>query len=295
MQNEFCTKSVQDANGAFSNCSLIINHPGDCVAIRNPEKPPASRCGQPFKKAIGAEPRTADQAMRVTHINAICVRPKGHDGFCRDKEALFKPKKRAQLQEDQNLKPQCTAQDPLDNARCLLEYGHDGEHQKADHIHVSEAAFYENTSDLPPIICDRRIPYTAEHCKLRFGHEEKCTNEPYGKSLSQVEVRYDSDQAIRYDQGKLRYDLLPPKALEDLVKVYTFGCTKYSPRNWEKGGSWCAWFAAIGRHIFAWLGGENIDKETGCHHMTCAAWGALCLVEWSFTGVGEDDRPYRSK
>ena len=37
------------------------------------------------------------------------------------------------------------------------------------------------------------------------------------------------------DGGKLRYDLIPPRALEALAYVYTIGAAKYSDRNWEKG------------------------------------------------------------
>ena len=38
----------------------------------------------------------------------------------------------------------------------------------------------------------------------------------------------------KFDGDKLRYDLIPPLALEEMVKVLTFGAQKYEPDNWQK-------------------------------------------------------------
>lgn len=102
-----------------------------------------------------------------------------------------------------------------------------------------------------------------------------------------------TDAAMKLDEGKLRYDLIPPLALEELVKVYTFGATKYAARNWEQGMSWGRVFAAILRHAWAWFAGSDRDSETGIPHMAHAAWGCLALVEYGMTKRGTDDRPYQ--
>lgn len=39
---------------------------------------------------------------------------------------------------------------------------------------------------------------------------------------------------IKYDGEKLRYDLLPVEALEQITKVLTYGAKKYSDNNWRK-------------------------------------------------------------
>jgi hypothetical protein len=96
----------------------------------------------------------------------------------------------------------------------------------------------------------------------------------------------------RHNQGKVRYDLLPAKALHELVEVYTFGANKYSDRNWEKGLKYMDTVASILRHLWAFVRGETKDEESGCHHMAHAAFGCLALVEFHFTNKGEDDRPY---
>ena len=40
-------------------------------------------------------------------------------------------------------------------------------------------------------------------------------------------------EGLRYNQNKLRYDLLEPFAIEQLAKVFTKGAEKYAPHNWE--------------------------------------------------------------
>lgn len=98
-------------------------------------------------------------------------------------------------------------------------------------------------------------------------------------------------EGLRYDEGKLRFDLLPPDALEELVKVYTRGAQKYAPRNWEKGMAWGRCFGSLMRHAWSWWRGEEIDPETGCHHMAHVAWNAMTLVSYSIRSKGTDDRP----
>jgi hypothetical protein len=98
-------------------------------------------------------------------------------------------------------------------------------------------------------------------------------------------------EGLKYDQGKLRYDLIPPDALEEIAKVYTLGAEKYGDRNWEKGLRWGRIFGAVFRHFIAWAKGEDADEETGLHPLAHAAWGCLTLLAYAKRNIGEDDRP----
>ena len=91
------------------------------------------------------------------------------------------------------------------------------------------------------------------------------------------------------DEGKARFDLLPPDALWEVVRVYTFGAGKYGDRNWEKGIRWGRVFAAICRHLFAWWLGERHDPETGLSHLAHAAWGCKTLLAYELRGMTEFD------
>lgn len=101
------------------------------------------------------------------------------------------------------------------------------------------------------------------------------------------------DKALRYNQGKLRYDLLEPYAIEELVKVFTIGASKYADRNWEQGMKWSKMLASLKRHIAAFEKGEDFDKETGLPHMAHAAWNALGLITYMRNHPELDDRPHR--
>jgi hypothetical protein len=75
------------------------------------------------------------------------------------------------------------------------------------------------------------------------------------------------EKALRYDDNKLRFDLLHPIAQEGLVRVLTKGAQKYEPRNWERGMSWSKVIASLKRHLNAFEQGIDIDPETGELHI----------------------------
>jgi len=93
------------------------------------------------------------------------------------------------------------------------------------------------------------------------------------------------------DAGKLRYDLVPPDALAELVRVYTVSLAKYPERNWEQGISFGRVFAALMRHAWAWWRGEENDPEDGLPHMAHAAWNCMALLAYQLRKMGSfDDR-----
>jgi hypothetical protein len=61
--------------------------------------------------------------------------------------------------------------------------------------------------------------------------------------------------------------------------------------NWRLGMSWRRIFAAIMRHAWAWMRGEDRDSESGLPHLAHAAWGCFTLMAYGRGGLGQDDRP----
>jgi hypothetical protein len=95
----------------------------------------------------------------------------------------------------------------------------------------------------------------------------------------------------KHDGGKPRYDLLPPEALEEVTKVFTFGAGKYGDRNWEGGISYGRCFAACMRHLWAWWRGEATDPETGISHLAHAGANVFFLLTYERRGMAKlDDR-----
>ena len=118
------------------------------------------------------------------------------------------------------------------------------------------------------------------------------TQDEFARAFGQAGAQQlNNESALRYDSGKIRYDLLPADALEALALVYTKGAEKYADRNWEKGMSWSRCFASLMRHIWAFWRGELYDPETKCHHMAMAAWNCFALCSYSLRQIGNDDRP----
>jgi hypothetical protein len=84
----------------------------------------------------------------------------------------------------------------------------------------------------------------------------------------------------KFDTGKMLYDLIPPHALEEMVKVLTIGAQKYAPDNWRLvPDANRRYFAAAQRHLWAWKRGEIKDPETGVHHLAHAACNLFFLYE----------------
>jgi hypothetical protein len=101
----------------------------------------------------------------------------------------------------------------------------------------------------------------------------------------------DNNNALRYDDGKLPFELIPPEVMEALAWHYLLGARKYERRNWELGMNWCRCFGSMMRHAWAWMRGEDFDPETGSHHMIAVAWNAIALFTYATRGIGVDDRP----
>jgi hypothetical protein len=85
---------------------------------------------------------------------------------------------------------------------------------------------------------------------------------------------------VKYDNNKLRYDLIEPEFLEGLAKILSLGAKKYSDGNWKNVNPFKdRYYAALLRHIQAWRKGELIDSESGESHLYHAAC-CLMFLDW---------------
>ena len=87
------------------------------------------------------------------------------------------------------------------------------------------------------------------------------------------------NEGIKNDEDKLRYDLMPPRAFEEVVKVLTHGAKKYDDENWRKVSEYRRrYYAAMMRHTEPWRMGHDID-ESGYHHIAHAIASLLFILE----------------
>lgn len=90
--------------------------------------------------------------------------------------------------------------------------------------------------------------------------------------------------------SKPRMDLLPVVAIHEIAEVLTYGAKKYEDNNWARCPRWGRYVAALLRHVFAWMRGEDKDPETGFSHLAHAGCCVMFLLECQANGWGEDDR-----
>lgn len=74
------------------------------------------------------------------------------------------------------------------------------------------------------------------------------------------------EQALRYNQGKIQWDLVHFPSIEPMVKVLEFGMKKYSKDNWKKGLPKDQLLESAMRHLVALFNREDNDKESGINH-----------------------------
>jgi hypothetical protein len=110
--------------------------------------------------------------------------------------------------------------------------------------------------------------------------------------------------ARRYNNNKLRYELISSIGLEKLAEVYTKGAAKYTlfdedgnmtedgANNWRSGLPWMSTIASVKRHIQQWCEGQEVDDDLKTQHLANAAWGLFALMEYQKTHPELDDRPH---
>lgn len=84
---------------------------------------------------------------------------------------------------------------------------------------------------------------------------------------------------LKYDDDKIRFDLIEPEFEEAVASVLTMGAKKYAPNSWQHVDDRVnRYYASLRRHINAWRKGELIDKESGLSHLAHAACNVMFLM-----------------
>ena len=150
-------------------------------------------------------------------------------------------------------------------------------------------------------IWDKIPPATEEKCDCGKIHkcldnipDDGCYHNLEADEKVEVEVSHDEDkwykcgdspkevgdsmkEGMKIDDKKLRWDLLPWDAVEQIVEIMTYGAQKYAPNNWQKVKA-NRYYAALMRHLVAEYKGEDFDIESGFLHLAHAACNILFLL-----------------
>ena len=115
---------------------------------------------------------------------------------------------------------------------------------------------------------------TSKYCKQ---HNLKSHLEEYDKNSSVLGiVNVPKTKSVI---GKLRLDLLPIRAIEEVARAFQHGVDdqRYPPFDWLNVEGWeDKYFGATLRHLFDWRKGVTKDEKSGLHPLAHA--GACVLI-----------------
>lgn len=96
-------------------------------------------------------------------------------------------------------------------------------------------------------------------------------------------------EATKHDSNKPRFSLIPQLALDEIIKGFEHGASKYGVYNYSEGMDYTRYYDALIRHGRDWLKGEDVD-ESGIHHIALVACNAMMLLDNILTNKGKDTR-----
>lgn len=95
---------------------------------------------------------------------------------------------------------------------------------------------------------------------------------------------------------KIPFSMVPTQVIAEENLAFLEGARKYGRHNYRViGVSASIYYDAFMRHVNAWWEGENIDKESGIHHLSKARACLAILRDAEMNGILTDDRPPKVK
>lgn len=180
-----------------------------------------------------------------------------------------KPKK---LQEKENvikakLKSQACPHDPF-----CSDWDFGAQRCQADECAIREAAEK----------CERSPERSVEEMRDELSICITNVKEALKPKFSAKVLSPETGQGRKFDDGKLRYSLLPWDSIEEVVKVLEYGAKKYDVDNWKtvKNGP-VRYLDAAHRHMAAIMNNESLDTDSGLLHAAHAATNLLFATHFA--------------
>jgi hypothetical protein len=114
-------------------------------------------------------------------------------------------------------------------------------------------------------------------------------NGPVVTLTEEQKEQFKKASAVKFDEGKLDWTLLPMDSLEDVVKVLALGAKKYNEQgdgpdtwNWTKGSGLGKWrlLKSLFRHLTSYMRGEIYDPESGVNHLAHVVCNCLFILHY---------------
>lgn len=103
-------------------------------------------------------------------------------------------------------------------------------------------------------------------------------------------------QAIKHDQNKTDWAILPIGASQEIIKVFEFGAKKYARGNFLEGEglAYSRVLNSLLRHTYSFMQGEDTDPESGISHLAHAGANIYMLLSYELNkkAFNNDDRAF---
>lgn len=118
--------------------------------------------------------------------------------------------------------------------------------------------------------------YFEDDCKLRRAWK-----------INTFDYELGDDTAVKFDSGKVDYELIPAEVLESLADVLTYGANKYSADNW-KGLDESRIRSSFWRHFQDVRQGKLVDKDSGKRSAALLLANAVFLCYFDIKKASEE-------
>ncbi len=119
---------------------------------------------------------------------------------------------------------------------------------------------------------------------LKFLDDTKLV-EPYSTGRNIADKEYSKNGIT-----KPRIGLVPPLALTEVAKVFTYGADKYDDYNFSKGAPKTTYIDAALRHINKYNSMTDVDDESNLPHLAHAISCLMMLLDNDLNGTSIEDR-----
>ena len=127
------------------------------------------------------------------------------------------------------------------------------------------------------------------------GYLRTPASEKFGWEWNPEDAQKSSTGSLRFNKGKAQIHQVPSSAITGMAEVLGYGETKYGKYNWAKGNDFSVPFDSAMRHMLKFWDGEDLDDESGFHHLKHALTNLAILLEYYEKHPDMDDRPTKVK
>lgn len=99
------------------------------------------------------------------------------------------------------------------------------------------------------------------------------------KESVEVEPSVSAGGSLRFNKGKPEFSHLSPDFILELMKTMTSANSKYPYLNYTLKQDIRTASDSLMRHFLSFQNGDDIDAESGCHHLAHVAINAMIMFE----------------